>query len=587
MAVVQNVVLILPLLFGVAMSSFWSIPSFTDISDFGGGGGGWVGDPPEENNKVASQLQQPQDNDYQTDYKGSWELASQSSGISAMHAVLMPTNKVIMFDATNFGPSKIQLPPGDCRPIPKQPGEVDCWAHSVEFDIYTSLLRPLKVLTNTWCSSGALDVDGTLVQTGGWRDGGQGVRYLESCTTCNWEEHPVALSAQRWYSSQHILPDGRMFVVGGRRQFSYEFVPARGQTNGRGQKFFLPLLKETTDIVENNLYPFVNLNTDGNLFILANNRSILLDYTTNTVIREYPILPGGSRNYPSSAMSALLPIRLRGNMKRVTAEVIVCGGAPSMSSKDAEVGNFLPALTSCGRLDLNKAGAQWRIEYMPTPRVMGDMLLLPNAEVLLINGAKRGSAGWNFATDANLEPLVYKPGNPRGNRFFPMASTTIPRMYHSTSVILPDGKVLVAGSNPNDGYNFTVEFPTELRVEKFWPYYFDPLLAIHRPLLLNVDDGKELKYGNKYQVSVNLVDGDLNIGNCKITMYAPPYTTHGYSQNQRMLILRLGEVELVGFNKYDIRFNAPANSKVAPPGYYLLFVVNRGIPSNGMWVRIQ
>ncbi|KAG9456157.1 hypothetical protein H6P81_000665 [Aristolochia fimbriata] len=576
------------------MATFWNMPYFDKPTFSVGGGGGagaiWVGGDSTEadGEKVQEAAQQlRQNSDYQTDYKGSWELATENSGISAMHAVLMPTNKVIMFDATNFGPSKIQLPPGDCRPIPSRPGEVDCWAHSVEFDIDSHLLRPLKVLTNTWCSSGSLDVDGTLVQTGGWRDGGRGVRYLDSCTTCNWEEHPVALSAQRWYASQHVLPDGRMFVVGGRRQFTYEFVPARGKTNARRQNFFLPLLKRTTDLVENNLYPFVNLNTDGNLFIFANNRSILLDYNTNSVVREYPILEGGSRNYPSSAASALLPLRLRGSVKRVVAEVIVCGGAPSMSSKDAEVGNFQPALSTCGRLDLNKPGAQWRVEYMPTPRVMGDMLLLPNADVLIINGAKRGSAGWNFAVEPNFEPLVYRPMNPRGSRFFPMSPSTIPRMYHSTSVVLPDGKILVAGSNPNDGYNFTVEFPTELRVEKFYPHYLDPVLVDHRPVLMNADKSKELKYGDKGQVTITLKDTDLTVANCKVTMYTPPYTTHGYSQNQRMLVLRLKEVELVGFNKYDIRFSTPPNSNIAPPGYYLLFVVNRGIPSNGMWVRIQ
>ena len=104
------------------------------------------------------------------------------------------------------------------------------------------------------------------------------------------------------------LPDGRFFLAGGRKSYSFEYVPPEGQVNK--QAIFFPLLDETTDLDENNLYPFVHLSTDGNLFILANSRSVLLSTKTNTVIKEFPVLKGGSRNYPASGMSALLPIDL-------------------------------------------------------------------------------------------------------------------------------------------------------------------------------------------------------------------------------------------------------------------------------------
>lgn len=116
------------------------------------------------------------------------------------------------------------------------------------------------------------------------------------------------------------MPDGGFILVGGRRSFSLEFVPAEGKTNPRAIK--MPFLDETTDLDENNLYPFVHLSTDGNVFIFANSRSILFNPKTHTVIYEYPILDGGARNYPSSGMSALLPLRLPlENPESIPAEV--------------------------------------------------------------------------------------------------------------------------------------------------------------------------------------------------------------------------------------------------------------------------
>ncbi|XP_058105759.1 aldehyde oxidase GLOX1-like [Magnolia sinica] len=559
----RSTVTFLPLFFGAAMAQFFF-----------------------RNPIVESPSRKP---DFDTSYEGWWELVSLNSGVSAMHIVLLPHNKVIMFDATVFGPSNIQLPPGNCRfdPTNKETQE-DCWAHAVEYDIVTGALRPLKILTDTWCSSGALSADGTLVQTGGWNEGGKAVRHLSPCDTCDWEEYPTALSVQRWYATQQILPDGSFIVVGGRRQFSYEYVPRAGESNPTN--FRLPFLQETTDKVENNLYPFVHLSTDGNLFIFANNRSILLDPTSNTVVREFPILRGGSRNYPSSGMSVLLPIRLRGDQagKVVSAEVLVCGGSPSWSAKLAAEGKFVPALQTCGRITITKADTVWRTELMPSSRVMGDMLLLPNTDVLMINGAMNGSAGWGFASEPNLEPLLYKTMKPQAERFVRLKPATIPRMYHSTSAVLPDGCILVAGSNTNNGYIFTgVPYPTEMRVEKFWPPYLDPLLAIHRPLIVYEFSMETIKYGQMFPIQIMLVEPDLNWSDLKVTMYAPPFTTHGYSMNQRLVVLRMREVVVVGPAMYKIVAMAPPTGAIAPPGYYLVFVVHRGVPSKGIWIRIE
>ncbi|KAJ0043716.1 hypothetical protein Pint_17507 [Pistacia integerrima] len=231
-----------------------------------------------------------------------------------MHAILLPKlNKVLMYDATVWRTSKIPLPPEKmpCCIANEETGELDCWCHFVLFDYETAKLTALKIEHDTWCSSGGLTVDGNLVSMGGNGKGANTVLNTSNLT--------------RWWVHR----------VWGRGAFSYEYIPIEGQTNKNPT--FLPLLQQTSDQfnaqtqfnIENNLYPFVHLSPDGNLFIFSNNRSILLDLKTNQVVREFPILPGGSRNYPASGMSILLPLRLKlGTLKKINAEVLVCGGAP-------------------------------------------------------------------------------------------------------------------------------------------------------------------------------------------------------------------------------------------------------------------
>ncbi|CAM8943839.1 unnamed protein product [Rhodiola kirilowii] len=257
---------------------------------------------------------------------GSWETVLVNGGISAMHMQLLKNDKVIMFDRKDFGQSRIMLPKSKCDPA-KVP---NCSAHSVEYDVAANTIRPLVLQTDPGCSSGSINPNGRLIQTGGNGVGYKVVRTMDPCTDnlCDWVEEQDALLANRWYASVQNLPSGEEIIIGGREEFNFEFYP---KTTFK-TLFSLPFLAETNDFnIENNLYSFTFLNTDGFIFIFANNRAILLDYKNNKVVKTYPTIPGGDpRSYPSTGSAAFLSLK---NLEAgtIVTEVLVCGGAPKDS----------------------------------------------------------------------------------------------------------------------------------------------------------------------------------------------------------------------------------------------------------------
>ncbi|KAK4261181.1 hypothetical protein QN277_004216 [Acacia crassicarpa] len=529
---------------------------------------------------------------------GHWIPLQRSIGISAMHMQVMKNNKVIIFDRTNFGPSNISLPNGHCRYNPRDMAmKVDCTAHSVLYDIACNSVRPLTVQTDTWCSSAAVDSSGTLIQTGGFSDGYNKLRTFTPCDDdrCDWIELSVPLSNNRWYASNQILPDGRIMVVGGRSAFNYEFVP-KNSGNHEGSYYF-KFLRETKDSgpgEENNLYPFLHLLPDGNLFIFANRRSVLFDYIRNRVVREYPVLPGDERrNYPSTGSSVLLPLNLTGlgNKARFPdAEVMVCGGAlPGSFPMAVEKRVYVEASRSCGRIRVTDSNPQWVMEVMPIPRVMPDMLLLPTGNVIILNGARNGTAGWENAVNPALNPVLYKPNEPdRNARFKVLNPTKTARMYHSSAVLLPDGRILVGGSNPHRLYDFKAyPYPTDLSLEAYYPNYLDPKFRSLRPTIIKIEAANNrLPYGGTFSMTVSLQEFH-SVRGISLSLVAPSFTTHSFAMNQRMLVLEVIAVGRVAPRSYKVTARGPPTPNVAPSGYYMLYVVHAGIPSRAVWLRVK
>ncbi|KAK1438152.1 hypothetical protein QVD17_03955 [Tagetes erecta] len=524
---------------------------------------------------------------------GEWQLLHNNIGISPMHMQLLRNDKVVMFDRTDAGHSNISLPFHRCRYDPfDYVLTKDCTAHSILYDIRTNTFRPLSIRTDTWCSSGAVLADGTLVQTGGYNDGDHTVRTLVPCDdgNCDWVEFSGYLTEPRRFSTNQLLPDGRIIIIGGRLQFSYEFYPTSSAFYN-SSSFLIDFLKDANNGVSvNNFYPFVHLLPDGNLFLFVNLRSVVIDYKQNKVVKNLPPIPGDNpRNYPNSGSSILLPLD---ENKSVEPEVMICGGAPRDAFLDIKrTHNFARALPTCGRIKVMDENPSWEMESMPIARVMGDMVILPNGDVIIINGAGSGTAGRNNARDPVTRPVIYHPNSPLNTRFSVMQPTSRPRLYNSGAILVTDGRVLVAGSNPNPFYNFTdVEFPTELSLEAFLPPYIAKANDPIRPIILTLD-GEVMEYKKPFTVSFTVLKY-LKLSRVTVRIIAPSFTTHSLGMNQRMVVLK--ETRNVTFVEgsyiktyYSIEVAGPSTAEIAPPGYYLLYLIHAGIPSPGMWVKVQ
>ncbi len=130
---------------------------------------------------------------------------------------------------------------------------------------------------------------------------------------------------------------------------------------------------------------------DGKVFIGANNQTVIYDIETNTET-PLPDIPNGVRiTNPMDGTATLLPL----SPPDYIPEVLVCGG----SATDDRIPSFnlssqTPASSQCSRMVLTPEGIArgWEVEHMLEPRMMPEMLLLPNGQVLITNGAATGYA---------------------------------------------------------------------------------------------------------------------------------------------------------------------------------------------------
>jgi hypothetical protein len=223
---------------------------------------------------------------------------------------------------------------------------------------------------------------------------------------------------------------------------------------------------------------------------------------------------------------------------------------------------------SVERIDLTAVApvpAWSRLPDMQYPRTNVSAVLLPDGTMLIVGGQRNGK--WNTDPQPVLEAEIYDPGTNTWTLTPPMQ---FPRQYHSIAVLLPDGRVLTAGGvDPSPGI-----IERDLRsMEIFSPPY---LSRGPRPVITL--SPANVAYGATFDIetaAAALIDS--------VVLLRPCAVTHHTDAGQRYI-----KLPITSRDADSLSVTAPANGNIAPPGYYMLFIVSSsGVPSVANFVRVS
>ena len=345
----------------------------------------------------------------------------------------------------------------------------------------------------------------------------------------------------RWYPTPTVLGDGRVMIFSGLDENSNTNSQVEIYKVGAGWS------APTTAPWTPPLYPRMHLLPNGKVFYSGpTTQSRTFDPSTNTwsgtiANTNY----GGTRLYGSSVLFPLTPAN------GYKPKVIIFGG-----------GN--PASNSTEIIDLSAASPAWVSgPNMSQPRIEMNATMLPNGKILTVGG----SLNDEDTSTASLQADIYDTAT---NKMASAGSNAFPRLYHSIALLLPDATVWVVGGNPTRGsYEQHVEIYTP-------PYLYNSngTLAT-RPSITSVTPGV-IGYGTSFQVQT---PDAANISS--VVLMKNGSVTHAFDMEQRLVGLSFTAGSGV------LNVTGPPNGNVAPPGYYMIFLINTsGVPSVAKFVQV-
>jgi hypothetical protein len=434
----------------------------------------------------------------------------------AIHAHLLPTGRVLFWDRV---------------------GTTNVW------DPATGAIVPVSPSTpgyDTFCSGHSFLPDGRLLIVGGHDDvnghphaDGMGVPFasLFNPSTNSWTRLPD-MNAGRWYPTSTTLADGEVLVLSGTTTPGVlNTLPQVLTANGTWRSL---IGAQAAAPLGADLYPRMFVAPDGRVFKAGPDQDTWFLNTSGTGSwTPGPRSHFGLRTYGSTVMYA-------------PGKILIAGGGD-------------PPTATAEVIDLNVPNPTWRsVASMAFPRRQQNATLLPDGKVLVTGG----SSGPGFSDEAN-PVLPAELWDPATERWSTLAAEQVPRLYHSTALLLPDGRVLSAGggepgTNHPDGETFAP------------PYLFQG----PRPTISSAP--ATASYGRTFTVGTPDAAGIT-----KVSLIRLGSVTHAFDENQRYIGL--------GFTRTPggLIVAAPANPNLAPPGHYMLFILNgNGVPSVARIIQI-
>jgi hypothetical protein len=209
-------------------------------------------------------------------------------------------------------------------------------------------------------------------------------------------------------------------------------------------------------------------------------------------------------------------------------------------------------------IDLSSPTPAWEwADSLADKRAHAGSVVMADGKVLAVGGT---GAGLFDEPVTNVE--LFDPDTDTWSRMAPMS---VPRGYHSTAILLPDARVLSAGTTPFQRY--------ELRIQVYSPYY---LFRGPRPSITQVP--RSIAYEQTVEIGY---DSDAAIQTA--ALIRPGAMTHGFDMDQRYVTLEFDSPEAG-----RLAVKAPRDAHVAPPGYYMLFLLTGdGVPSEAEFVHLS
>jgi hypothetical protein len=383
------------------------------------------------------------------------------------------------------------------------------------------------------------------------------------------------MTYQRFYPTATTLGDGRVLATEGTTT-----TPEPHQTT---PELFDPALgcwrKLTpSPVVKMETYPFMFLLPDGKIFQAG--RSIVgggtLPPVTTPITRKLTLsIPDaacttdGSATWTTVSTSTIDGAEGSAVLYRATEH---SGANITTASKVLKAGGMhLGDPTALAdAIDIAATNTWSSAASMNVARAHPNLVALPNGEVLAVGGtSEEADAGYPGVV---LGVETWDPNAGAGGTWTKRACMAEPRMYHSTALLLPDGSVLSAGGGPLvDGAGLTV-YPS-------FEVYRPPYMFASRPQIVASSVPAQAAFFGSFDVDVtNAAASEIDT----VAFIRPGAVTHSFDHNQRYVA--------ASFSVKDantITVNTPANNKVAPAGYYMLFVVKDGAPSSAVFVRLD